>query len=180
MLKILPIPCLIDQSLCPHAFYPLRQFVFMPLVPTLMMLRRNRKAKCCLRLERSGESAGLDLLIPLADLQYLVSTKTTRTGRRKELTHSSARNRRIVRQRLIPMAQSCLPNIICPILCVPNHTQLPQSHIPNPSSHFSKLKLTRAKGSESLLELLAGSKLLTLGVDTLVVVNKVLLKRKTN
>lgn len=67
-----------------------------------MMLRRNRKAKCCLRLERSGESAGLDLLIPLAD------------------------------------------------------------------------PIVRAKGSESLLELLAGSKLLTLGVDTLVVVNKVL------
>lgn len=53
----------------------------MPLVPTLMMLRRNRKAKCCLRLERSGESAGLDLLIPLANLQYLVSTKATGTGR---------------------------------------------------------------------------------------------------
>lgn len=102
MLKILPIPCLIDPSLCLHAFYPLRQFVFMPLVPTLMMLRRNRKAKCCLRLERGGESAGLDLLIPFAD------------------------------------------------------------------------PFVRAKGSESLLELLARSKLLTLGVDTLVVVNKVL------
>lgn len=55
-----------------------------------------------------------------------------------------------------------------------------QSHIPQSVLVLPKLKLTRAKGSESLLKLLAGSELLTLGVDTLVVVNKVLLKRTIN
>lgn len=77
------------------------------------------------------------------------------------------------------MAQSCLPNIVFSIHYAPVHIHPTNRTFPNVLV-LPKLKLTRAKGSESLLKLLAGSELLTLGVDTLVVVNKVLLKRRIN
>lgn len=133
--KELLVPCLIDQSLRRYALCVLQQFVFMPLVPTLKMLKTKLKSKILSKAwekrgkfrPRSAHSTGRPIVFGKNQNLWPEDGK---------LTQSSERKKRVSRQRLVLMAQSCLPNIVFSIHYAPVHIHPTNRTFPNLSSYF--------------------------------------------
>lgn len=152
--KVLSIPCLIDQSSCRHAPCALQRFVFMPLVPTLKMLKTKLKSKILSKAwekrgkcrPRSAHSTGRPTVF--CKNQKLCDQKMGK------LTQSSERKRRVSRQRLVPinLPKYGLSHPLCS-RSYPTH----QSHIPQSVLALSKLNSLGQRDRKAFLNCWQGA-----------------------